>query len=96
MKIDYKTAYENVMVLNKMLEKEIERLEEKNKDLKLSNIYLSKTCDKYKMELERLNNIINKIEEMLESPWNIECVNQNNSYLEEIHKMKEVISNEGE
>ena len=26
MKIDYKTAYENVMVLNKMLEKEIERL----------------------------------------------------------------------
>lgn len=30
---DYKTAYENVMLANKMLEKEIERLNKRNKEL---------------------------------------------------------------
>lgn len=40
-------------------------------------------------EIERLTNIVNKIEDMLQSPWNIECVNQNNAFLQRIKELKE-------
>lgn len=62
MKIDYKTAYENVMVANKMLEKEIERLkiiEEKYKD---SQLYIKD----FKDEIERLNQYIDFYKDLIE------------------------------
>lgn len=45
-------------------------------------------------KIERLTNIVNKIEDMLQSPWNIECVNQNNEFLNKIKALKEGMSDE--
>ena len=55
----YKIAYENVMVANKMLEKEIERLTKQNKAL-------NEMYELTKKEYIRLNNIIKEVREYLE------------------------------
>ena len=56
---DYKIAYENVMVANKMLEQEIERLnKEREIDIKY-NKYLQK-------ELAKANNIIKEVREYVD------------------------------
>lgn len=39
-------------------------------------------------EIERLNNVIDKIEEMLDNPYNQDCINQNNDYLEKIKELR--------
>jgi len=60
---DYKIAYENVMLANKMLEQEIERLnKERNKTYENGLNYFLKLQEK-KDEIERLNNIIKELEE---------------------------------
>lgn len=40
-------------------------------------------------EIERLNNIIDEVEDMLSSPFNVECINQNNYILNRIKELKE-------
>ena len=63
---DYKIAYENVMLANKMLEQEIERLnKERNKTYENGLNYFLKLQEK-KDEIERLNNIINELEEEIQ------------------------------
>ena len=58
-KDDYKIAYENVMVANKMLEKEIERLNNKNEELLTLYTTEREVKDDYKT-------IVNELEKWLE------------------------------
>lgn len=55
---------------------------------------LSMQINQKDKEIERLTNIVNKIEDMLQSPWNIECVNQNNAFLQRIKELKEGVNND--
>lgn len=42
----------------------------------------------YLKKLEQKDNIIREIEDMLENPWNIDCINQNNNYLHKLQELK--------
>ena len=48
---------------------------------------------KYISEIEtennKLNNIIDEIIKLLEQPWNIDCINQNNYFLDKLKELKE-------
>ena len=66
---EYILDRKNYYKINKKLKERI--------DLKSSNIYLSETCDKYKMEVEQLNNIIDEL-----SKWLIIKSNDNYKYTE--------------
>lgn len=55
---DYKIAYENVMVANKMLEQEIERLKEENKKY-------NKWVESLNKDNHRLTNIIKEVREYI-------------------------------
>ncbi len=63
---DYKIAYENVMVANRMLEKEIERLNNIIKDIKGQLNYLETYSSKedvfedMKRRLDRIESIVNR------------------------------------
>ena len=45
--------------------------------------------EKLEQEIQRLNNIIDEIINMLESPYNIDCENQNNEFIKKIKELKE-------
>ena len=62
-KEDHKIAYENVIVANKMLEKEIERLQKENQIL--MNSMVTEAHTKETKEIERLNNIISELDRWL-------------------------------
>lgn len=53
-----------------------------------TSIYYEDMAEKDK-EIERLNNIIDQLEELLEQPWNIDCINQNNYFLDKLKELKE-------
>lgn len=65
--IDISKCNEEVISYINELQNKYAELDKLNKELDKSNIYLSNTCDKYKMELEKLNNIINELEHDFES-----------------------------
>ena len=40
-------------------------------------------------QISKLMGILDKIEEMLENPYNVDCINQNNYFLQRIKELKE-------
>lgn len=86
---DYKIAYENVMVANKMLEKEIERLKEENKKY-------NKWVESLNKDNHRLNNIIKEAIEYIH--WRLDYgqdmhITQMRELLEIIDKLNEMKKN---
>ena len=51
--------------------------------------YLLDEIDKKDKEIEKLNNIIDEIIKLLKQPWNIDCINQNNYFLDKLKELKE-------
>lgn len=75
------------MITNDILEEKTkEELIERVKFVQNEYFELNREKDK---EIERLTNIVNKVEDMLQSPWNIDCVNQNNEFLNKLKELKE-------
>lgn len=54
-----------------------------------SKQFIQDLVDKKDKEIERLNNIIDKLEELLKQPWNVDCVNQNNYFLDKLKELKQ-------
>jgi hypothetical protein len=88
---DYKIAYENVMLANKMLEQEIERLnKERNKTYENGLNYFLKLQEK-KDEIERLNNIINELEKYIHNELILDFYDDNMPCELIINKMENMI-----
>ena len=49
----------------------------------------AKEYDKLQQELQRKDNIINGIKELLKNPYNQDCINQNNDFLDKIKELEE-------
>lgn len=75
MKEDLLDKYENVVV-------------RKGQKVGINNFGLEYMC-KLEQENYILNEIINEVEEMLKDPDNVDCINQNNRFLNRIKELKE-------
>lgn len=49
---------------------------------------LERENEKLQQELQRKNNIINEIKELLKNPYNQDCINQNNDFLDKINELE--------
>lgn len=77
---DYKIAYENVMIANKMLEQEIERLKELCDKYEEEHKTTFETWQKDIKENKKLHSIIKKVREYIKEKY-IEDYSNNDNYI---------------